>query len=79
MSNNVDHPSHYNQHYFETIDEMVIVFGVDAVIDFCKINAWKYRSRAPYKGSADTDNAKADWYLQMAHKLQKEKREYEAK
>lgn len=77
MSNSVDHPSHYNQHYFETIDEMVIVFGVDAVIDFCKINAWKYRSRAPYKGNEKADNEKADWYLRKAHELQEAKRKHE--
>jgi len=75
---NVDHPSHYNQHYFETIDEMVIVFGIDATIEFCKINAWKYRSRAPYKGNPEVDNDKADWYLRKAKELQEAKRNHEA-
>lgn len=78
MMNNVDHPSHYNQHYFETIDEMVIMFGVDAVIEFCKINAWKYRTRAPYKGNEEADNEKADWYLRKAKELQEAKKNHEA-
>ena len=73
MMNNVDHPTHYNQYKFECIDEMVILFGVDAVIDFCKCNAWKYRERAPYKGNEKQDNAKADWYLSMAKQLQESK------
>ena len=67
---NVNHPSHYKQNKFESIDEMVIVFGVDSVIEFCKCNAWKYRGRAPYKGNPKEDNAKADWYLNKAKELQ---------
>lgn len=66
---NVNHPPHYNQHKYETIDEMVTLFGVDAVIGFCICNAWKYRERAPYKGNAEEDNKKADWYLTKAREL----------
>ena len=70
---NVNSPSHYRQHKFEAIDEMVIVMGVDAVIAYCKCNAWKYRNRAPYKGKFEEDNAKADWYLNKAKELQEGK------
>ena len=70
---NVNHPEHYKQHKFETIDEMVIVFGIDAVITYCKINVWKYRARAQYKGKPEEDNAKADWYLNKAKELQEGK------
>ena len=45
----VNDPPHYKQHEMECIDEMIIVFGVQAVIDYCKCAAWKYRYRAPYK------------------------------
>lgn len=59
----VDNPSHYMQHEKECIVEMVILFGWEAVDGFCKCNAWKYRERAPYKGSQERDDKKADWYV----------------
>lgn len=67
--NNVEHPNHYNQHPIETIDEMIILFGEEAVYNFCICNAWKYRSRAPFKGNEKEDNAKSDWYLAKAREL----------
>lgn len=60
--NNVEHPEHYN-HGMECIDEMVEVFGVGAVKNFCVLNIWKYRKRAMYKNKEE-DMAKADWYMQ---------------
>lgn len=62
----VNEPSHYRQGTFETIDEMIIVFGPQKAYDFCVMNAWKYRSRAPFKGHLDQDMAKANRYLEMA-------------
>lgn len=59
----VNNPSHYMQHERECIVEMVILFGWEAVEGFCKCNAWKYRERAPYKGSQERDDKKADWYI----------------
>ena len=59
----VDNPSHYMQHEKECIVEMVILFGWEAAEGFCKCNAWKYRERAPYKGSQERDDKKADWYV----------------
>ena len=62
VTNAVDHPSHYNQSGMECIDEMVLIFGVEAVKHFCLLNAWKYRARAMYKnGQEDMD--KANWYI----------------
>lgn len=66
----VNSPSHYRQHEFECIDEMVIVFGVEAVIAHCKCCAWKYRYREDYKGNKEQDAAKADWYMNKAKELQ---------
>lgn len=66
----VNSPSHYLQNKFESIDEMVILFGVQAVISFCKCNAWKYRSRALHKGSSRLDSMKADWYLSKTKELE---------
>ena len=58
----VNHPSHYNQGGMECIDEMIMVFGKSAVMNFCLCNAWKYRYRANAKnGQEDLD--KANWYL----------------
>lgn len=57
---NVNHPQHY-QGKNECIDVMVAMFGVDAVIAFCKCNAYKYRFRAQAKNGAE-DIAKAEWY-----------------
>lgn len=66
----VNDPPHYKQHEMECIDEMIVVFGVQAVIDYCKCAAWKYRYRAPYKHMSEMDNGKADWYLKKAKELE---------
>ena len=65
----VDDPDHYRTGTFEVIDEMVLAFGIDATINFCVLNAWKYRARAPYKGKMAQDLEKADRYMQYAHDL----------
>lgn len=67
----VNHPSHYTQNKFETIDEMMIAFGPEAVYHFCICNAWKYKNRAPYKGNFEEDMKKADWYLTKAKEIKK--------
>ena len=41
----VNHPSHYNNYDVEVIDMMVDIWGTEAVINFCKLNAFKYRMR----------------------------------
>lgn len=65
----VNHPSHYTQNKFESIDEMMIAFGHEAVYHFCICNAWKYKNRAPYKGNFEEDMKKADWYLTKAKEI----------
>lgn len=68
MSSNVNHPAHY-QGQHECIDEMVALFGVDAVKDFCRCNVHKYRYRADAKnGQEDLD--KADWYMTKLMELE---------
>lgn len=66
----VNEPNHYKQGSFEVIDEMMLVFGIEDTIKFCRMNAWKYRARAPFKGNADQDLAKANCYLEMAADLE---------
>lgn len=72
----VKEPSHYKQHAFQMIDEMIIMFGVEATIQYCRMNAWKYRTRAPYKGNLEQDNAKADNYLDMAYNVMQIRQEH---
>ena len=64
----INHPEHYTDGAMECIDEMVLVFGKDAVKDFCKCNVWKYRYRAMSKGGRE-DLKKADWYMQKYKEL----------
>lgn len=59
----VNHPSHYCQEgSMECIDEMVAVFGREAVMHFCLLNVWKYRKRAVFK-NGEEDLKKSDWYM----------------
>lgn len=65
----VNNPQHYQHGTFEVIDEMLIAFGPEKTFTFCILNAWKYRSRAPYKGKPEEDMDKADRYMQMARSI----------
>ena len=59
----VNHPPHYNREgAMQCIDEMIMVFGKEAVGHFCLCNAWKYRYRAADK-NGEEDIKKSDWYL----------------
>ena len=62
-------PEHYKTHEFECIDEMLLAFGEEAVINFCILNAWKYRYRAGSKGNAEEDLKKADEYMRFVYWL----------
>lgn len=61
-ADNVNHPSHYETGKFECIEVMQEVFGINAVCDFCKCNAFKYIYRMDRK-NGDEDVRKAIWYL----------------
>lgn len=73
MEKTVNHPDHYKTHTLECIDELEVVFGIDAVIAFCKCNAWKYRYRAGSKDAIAQDLAKSDWYINKAKELEEKK------
>jgi len=65
----VNHPSHYTSGCgFECIEMMEMVFGKEAVIDYCVVNAFKYIWRHKQKNGTE-DIAKAEWYLKYACKL----------
>ena len=68
-NNNIQHPKHYNREGgMECIDEMILIFGKEAVKDFCLCNAWKYRYRAADKNGTE-DLAKSDWYINKYKEL----------
>lgn len=62
-------PEHYRYGKYEVIDEMLIVFGPEKTFNFCVINAWKYRARAPFKGKLKEDMDKSSRYLEMAKQI----------
>lgn len=65
----VNHPKHYNREgSMECVDEMLLIFGRDAVKHFCLCNAWKYRYRAADK-NGEEDMKKSDWYLRKYKEL----------
>ena len=57
MSNNINHPSHYNMLPIECID-------VIQYFDFISGSIIKYVWRYQYKGKALEDLKKAKWYLE---------------
>ena len=76
MSEQVNHPAHYQKNGKECIDVMIEKFGVKAVINFCECNQFKYEWRAGMKegNSAEQDLAKAEWYKNKAKELRDDDR-----
>ena len=65
----VNKPKHYNREGgFESIEEMEMVFGTEAVMHFCLLNVWKYRYRAADK-NGEEDLRKSDWYMKKYFEL----------
>lgn len=62
MSDNVNHPAHYEVGRYECIEVMTEVFGVEAVKHFCQCNAFKYVWRSNRK-NGNEDIEKAIWYM----------------
>ena len=68
----VNHPKHYiDENGKECIDVMIDTFGKEAVITFCKLNAFKYMWRAGKKpGSPELEDLKkAEWYISKQREL----------
>lgn len=75
----VNHPHHYAENgAMECIDEMILLYGEEAVMNFCLCNMHKYRYRANMKGGA-IDKQKSDWYVAKYKELKEivEKRKYD--
>lgn len=64
----VNHPDHYKSGNFECIDVMLETQGLEAVMDFCILNAFKYLYRHRNKNGLE-DIQKARWYLDKAIEL----------
>ena len=64
----VNHPDHYKIGDIECIDVMLATQGVDAVINFCICNSFKYIYRHVNKNGLE-DIRKAKWYLDKALEL----------
>lgn len=71
MTDNVNHPSHYETGKFECIDVMLETQGIEATKHFCICNAFKYLYRANRKNGIE-DVKKAEWYLHKYIELSKE-------
>lgn len=69
----VNHPQHYNNYDIEVIDMMERIWGVEATLLFCQMNAFKYRQRMGTKPGQTIfqDLDKEKWYLDKAKELKK--------
>lgn len=72
-TDNINNPSHYTQYPIEVFDMMLSIFGREKLIDYCYINAFKYRMRAGLKDNLQQDLLKEQWYLNKAKELSNEK------
>lgn len=75
MNDNVNHPQHYTNGGIECIDAMISAFGKEAVMIYCRINAFKYIWRSDLKGRVE-DIQKAAWYLRKYLELTEEEQNY---
>lgn len=67
----VNSPEHYTSGKIQCIDAMIEAFGKEAVITFCKLNAFKYIWRAEKKNKLQ-DIEKANWYINKYIELSKD-------
>ena len=69
MSDNVKSPNHYaNSCSIECIESMLLAFGLNDTITFCKLNAYKYIWRYKNKNGIE-DLHKAEQYLNFIGKF----------
>lgn len=76
MTDNVNHPSHYETGKFECIEVMEEALGTEAVKGFCLCNAFKYIYRCRNKNGIE-DIKKADWYLKKLIEIDERERNAE--
>jgi hypothetical protein len=66
----IHHTAHYTYGPMECIEAMLLLYGVEKVIAYCELAAFKYRYRAGYKDDIVKDIQKALWYEGKAKELQ---------
>lgn len=69
MSDNINHPSHYTQGKFETIEiiEQVTKGYDNSFVGYCVGNTIKYLARAPFKHETPLEDLKKAYkYLEFA-------------
>ena len=71
MSEQVNHPSHYNNYSVEVIEMFRRIFGDDMTAKWCEMTALKYRMRMGTKENnpIEQDLAKERWYLNKAKEI----------
>lgn len=71
--NIVEHPDHYgaNNGNIQCIEAMLIAFGKEATMNFCKLNSFKYIWRSSKKGTEIQDMEKAKRYEEYWNALNK--------
>ena len=63
---------HYKKNRIEVIDMMIAIWGKEATMKHCEMNAFKYRMRLGHKSdNLDQDLKKANWYENKAKELLK--------
>lgn len=71
IEDNVNHPSHYAGGGIECIDAMIAAYGIEAVKQYCKLNAFKYQWRFDKK-NGNEDILKCQWYQNKYMELSNE-------
>lgn len=71
MSEQVNHPAHYNNYSVEVIEMFLRIYGNEATATWCEMTALKYRMRMGLKegNPIEQDLAKERWYLDKAREL----------
>lgn len=65
----INHPPHYKHGGIETIDIIRMALTDDEFRGYCKGNILKYRERAQFKGNAEQDYKKAEWYYKKLQEV----------
>jgi len=68
-------PNHYKQGPKEVWQMMIDIWGEEAFINFCELNAFKYRMRAGKKegNTIEEELGKAEWYERKAEELKQDR------
>lgn len=71
MSEQVNHPSHYNNYSVEVIEMFRRIFGDEMTAKWCEMTALKYRMRMGTKENnpIEQDLAKEKWYLNKSKEI----------